>query len=122
MSYTNGFQAFNAVGDTIGNGDGTWAAATPWGTENFLFIESNQFNGGYANDCTEGGAFVMRYNMFNGATLTSQTHATKSPGGPGRGCRAFEHYHNYVQGLAGAQPLDGCSVPRAARRSSGAIP
>jgi hypothetical protein len=91
-----GFLAFNAVGDSIGNGDGTFQNPTPFGTSAFIFIESNQFNGGYGDDCDFAGAFVMRYNKFYGMTVAEQTHATKTDGGPERGCRAFEFYHNYI--------------------------
>lgn len=94
--YWNGFQAFNPIGDTIGNGDGAFQNATPWGTSNFLYMEDNIFNGGFGNDCAEGGLFVMRYNTFQGMTVAVQTHGTKSPAGPGRGCRAYEFYHNYI--------------------------
>jgi len=92
----NGFQAFNPIGDTVGNGDGTFQNATPWGTINFVYMENNQFNGGYANDCASAGLFVMRYNTFTGMTVAEQTHGTKTPAGPSRGCRAFEFYHNYI--------------------------
>ena len=94
-SDANGFLAFNTVGDNIGNGDGTWAAASGFGTNKFLFMEDNVFNGGYSDDCTFAGRFVSRYNYFNDNTSAIQTHATKSSAGPERGCRAFEVYHNY---------------------------
>jgi hypothetical protein len=95
-SDANGFLAFNTVGDGVGNGDGTWAAASGFGTDKFLFMESNVFNGGYSDDCTFAGRFVSRYNYFNNNTSAVQTHATKSSAGPERGCRAFEVYHNYI--------------------------
>lgn len=95
-SDANGFQTFNDIGDSIGNGDGAWASPTGWGTSEFLFMENNQFNGGYPNDCTVAGRFVMRYNTFNGASTTVQTHATKSDAGSIRGCRGYEYYHNYI--------------------------
>jgi hypothetical protein len=105
-SDANGFQAFNSIGDTIGNGDGTWASPTAWGTAAFLFMENNQFNGGYPNDCNDAGTFVMRYNTFNGVTTSVQTHGTKSPAGPERGCRAYEFYHNYITGPGGSSQGD----------------
>jgi hypothetical protein len=95
-SDANGFQTFNDIGDSIGNGDGAWASPTGWGTSEFVFMENNQFNGGYPNDCTVAGRFVMRYNFFNGSSTTVQTHATKSDAGPIRGCRGYEYYHNYI--------------------------
>lgn len=102
MSVTNGFQAFQAYGDSIGMGDGTWANSSPWGTSHFLYFENNYFNGGAPDDCADGGAFVMRYNTINNAYVGIQTHATKSPGGPTRGCRAYEAYHNYFTGSTSA--------------------
>jgi hypothetical protein len=93
---TNMFVAFNTLDDSIGLGDGTWAAASGFGTSNFLFMESNYFSGGYSNDCNFAGKFVSRYNFFHAMTSAVQTHATKSTGGPERGCRAMEIYHNYV--------------------------
>src|SRR5580698_1683159 len=96
-SDANGFQTFNDIGDSIGNGDGAFVNPTGWGTSAFLFMENNQFNGGYPNDCTVAGRFVMRYNTFNGASTTVQTHATKSDAGSIRGCRGYEYYHNYIQ-------------------------
>jgi hypothetical protein len=95
-SDANGFQTFNDIGDSIGNGDGAWVNPTGWGTSAFLFMENNQFNGGYPNDCTVAGRFVMRYNTFSGASTTVQTHATKSDAGSIRGCRGYEYYHNYI--------------------------
>jgi hypothetical protein len=103
---TNGIQFYNAVDDTIGNGDGGWAAATGWGSSSFWFMENNQLNGGYPNDCANAGRFVMRYNTFNGATVTVQTHGTKSPAGPQRGCRGYEYYHNYIISAGGSGTLD----------------
>lgn len=92
----NGFQAYNPIGDSIGNGDGTFQDATPWGTASFIYMENNQFNGGYANDCLDAGLFVMRYNTFYGVTVAEQTHGLKTGAGSVRSCRAFEFYHNYI--------------------------
>ena len=103
----NGVQAVttnNAFNDSLGNGDGTFQMATPWGTNEFIYIESNQFNGGYGDDCDAAGLFVMRYNAFYGVTVAEQTHATKTNGGSIRGCRAFEFYRNYIK--AGTGELD----------------
>jgi hypothetical protein len=93
---TNGIQFYNAIDDTIGNGDGGWASASNWGSSAFWFMESNQLNGGYPNDCANAGRFVMRYNSFNGATVAVQTHGTKTPAGSQRGCREYEFYKNYI--------------------------
>jgi hypothetical protein len=104
-----GMQFYNAVGDTIGNGDGGFATPTNWGSSANWFEESNQINGGYGDDCANAGRFVMRYNTFNGATVSSQTHATKSDAGPQRGCRQFEQYHNYISAAGGASTLDSAA-------------
>ena len=107
-SVSNGFQAYQAYNDSIGLGDGTYANPTPWGSLHYLYMESNQFNGGAPDDCADGGAFVMRYNTINSAYVGIQTHGTKSPGGPTRGCRAYEAYHNYGTGSSSA-PASGFS-------------
>jgi hypothetical protein len=94
-----------AFGDSIGNGDGTFQNPTPWGTGNLIYVENNQFNGGYGNDCEGAGLMVMRYNTFNAMTVAMQNHATKSDAGSLRGCRAEEFYHNYI--AAGTTEEDG---------------
>lgn len=98
---SNSIGAFNAVGDTIGFGDGTWAQATGFGGSGFLFIESSVFMGGEAQDCADGGKFVLRYSMIiNGSNGSApiHEHGTKTQGGRGRGCRAYEAYNNYNAG------------------------
>jgi hypothetical protein len=110
---TNGFQAFDPASDTIGLGDGTFAAATPWGTANALYIENNYFNGGAPNDCYQGGFFVMRYNTINSAYVGIQTHGTKSTGGPYRACRGYEAYHNYFTGPS-SSPASGSTGAKGA--------
>jgi len=112
---SGGFEAYNAVDDNIGMGDGSWASSTGWGSDKFLFMESNYYIGGAPNDCAEGGRFVMRYNTINSAYVGIQTHATKSAAGPGRGCRAYEAYHNYLTG-----PNDQGQGGYGASRASGA--
>jgi hypothetical protein len=95
-SYENGIQVDGAIGDTIGNGDGTWASPTAWGSSTEFYMENDYFNGGYANDCADAGAFVERYSTFVNISNALQTHATKTPAGPDRGCRSSEFYHNYI--------------------------
>lgn len=80
------------------NGDGSFAAATGFGTSNAIFVEQNLFqnnsNAGsrQANDCVLGGRGVFRFNTFNnGAHL--QTHPTGNAGQQ-RGCRMTEVYAN----------------------------
>jgi hypothetical protein len=96
---SNGIQVFTNMFDSVGYGDGTWDAATQFGTANFFFMENNQFNGGYDNDCIQGGRFVMRYNTMNNASSVNepvQSHGTSGGGAGERSCRAFEVYHNYI--------------------------
>lgn len=84
-------------------GDGSWNDATTFGSNRFVFFENNAFNGyggsnsaaPYANDCTQGGRWVFRYNRLNGPQL--QTHPTGG-GARHRGCRAEEVYGNTFDG------------------------
>jgi hypothetical protein len=98
---TNGenyFQAFDPVDDTIGLGDGSWRNGPEFGSLNALYIESNYIKGGSGNDCNWGARFVMRYNTLDNNYISIQTHGTKSPGGPQRGCLSYEAYNNYFTG------------------------
>jgi hypothetical protein len=110
-TYNQGFRAFNAIGDSIGNGDGTFMAATYFGSAKFIYMESNQINGGYANDCAEAGRLVERYNTFVSPNNAMQTHPTKTYAGPARGCRAVEFYHNYLNGDSTYVVLGGQGAP-----------
>jgi len=94
----NGIQEYNqgsCYSDSLGLGDQAWAHATNFGASQAFYLENNTFNNGFANDCTLGGSFVMRYNTFNasGGNEVIQTHPT---GGAGRwrGCRQWEIYGN----------------------------
>ena len=78
------------------HGDGSWADASHWGTDRFVFIEDNVFDGppdGHmdATDATKGGRFVFRYNELTNAKVGA--HGTDSSGRD-RGGRAFEVYGN----------------------------
>ena len=87
--------------DTIGYGDGPWAAPTGLGGSGFFFIEDNYMNGGYLEDCGNGGGFVARYNtIINGGPISAviHSHGTYSENGRGRSCRAYEAYNNYIKG------------------------
>lgn len=98
---SNCIGAFNNIGDTIGYGDGTWANSTDFGGSDFIFMEDDIFNGGEAQDCADAGKFVIRYSrLFNGSygSATIHSHGTKTQGGRGRGCRAYEAYNNYIVG------------------------
>lgn len=105
--YLNSFVgAFNNIGDSIGDGDGTFANPTDWGSAKFIFIEDNVINSGAVDDCAQAGSFVARYNTFVegvASGLAVQNHATKSDVVPWRGCRAFAVYHNYFTSQSGIQ-------------------
>jgi hypothetical protein len=89
--------------DALGLGDQSWAHSTSLGTSSFMYAEGNVFNNGFANDCTNGGRFVFRYNNFNVASGNEilQTHPTGG-GGRIRGCRAWEIYNNYFNATPGS--------------------
>jgi hypothetical protein len=76
-------------------GDGSWADDTSLGSNKFVYMENNVFNGGFTNDCGDGGRFVMRFNTINAAS--TQMHVTGG-GGRVRGCRAWEMYGNTLFG------------------------
>jgi hypothetical protein len=87
--------AGSCFGDPLGDGDQSWHNATSLGSSSFMYAEQNVFNSGAANDCTQGGRFVFRFNTFN-ATSPEPTVQTHPTGGAGRhrGCRAWEIYGN----------------------------
>jgi hypothetical protein len=76
-------------------GDGSWADATTFGSNRFVFVEDNAFTDGTNNDCIHGGRYVWRHNTHTNGSI--QTHPT---GGSGRarGCRATEVYQNTFVG------------------------
>jgi hypothetical protein len=85
-------------GQTLG--DGSWAAATDYGSSQFLFIEDNTFTHTQQSqqgitDAYAGARFVVRHNnIFNGLV---SNHGTESTGRV-RGCRAVEVYNNSYTG------------------------
>ena len=94
----NSFRAYNqgdCNGETDHDGDQAWHAATGLGGTNFMTMEDVVINNGIANDCVNGGSFVLRYNALNmvGPSTASQTHPTQ--GSRIRGCRAWEIYGNH---------------------------
>ena len=91
----------NDLDSGTGEGDGAWAAATNFGGANFIFMENNTINYGYADDCSEGGRYVFRYNVLTGVE-ESQTHPTGGAG-RGRGCRATEVYNNVFKSGSSTQ-------------------
>jgi hypothetical protein len=107
-NYANGIRVDNQLFDTVGNGDGTWMAATQWGSQHAIFIESNYVVGGFTGDCDDAGRVVNRYNTYYDAQDASgAVHSTKTYGGPSRGCRALEFYHNYMSGVSGGYAATG---------------
>jgi hypothetical protein len=95
-SYTAGVRIENDLFDSVGNDDGGYEAATDWGSQHFIFIESSQINGGYSNDCDHAGRIVERYDTFKNTQDAMEAHPTKDYSGASRGCRALEFYHNYI--------------------------
>ena len=94
------FGSGSCNGDSSGNGNGSWAAPSNFGTSQFMYVENNGFQTVpssaslhvYPFDCNAGGRFVFRYNKV-GYHAVLQTHGT---GGEFdiRGCRAYEVYNN----------------------------
>jgi hypothetical protein len=98
-SFTNCIRIYNDLLDGVGNGDGGWMAATQWGSQHALFLESNYVVGGYTTDCETAGREVLRYNTFyDSQDASGALHSTKDPAGAMRGCRSLEFYHNYMSG------------------------
>jgi len=79
--------------DPNGIGNGSWASPTAFGSNQYLFLENNVFNGGFANDCNNGGRQVLRFNTFNDSVV--QAHEME---GDFRGCRSGEDYMNTYNG------------------------
>ena len=95
-------EAFNWGGGSNNFGDGSWADTSTLGSSRFIFIENSTFNSGAANDCTQGGRWVFRYNTFNMTTPAPslQTHPTGG-GARHRGCRVWEAYENLFSADSG---------------------
>src|SRR3984893_3352158 len=90
-------------------GNGSWADASYFGTDKFIFVEDCVFNNN-ANvvtsgsvDSEKGGRYVFRHNYFKN-TAPGQ-HGTESGGY--RGGRAFEVYNNTFDFSNGVIPLSG---------------
>jgi hypothetical protein len=81
-------------------GDGSWTAATGFGSSQFLFIEDNTFTHSQpyqraVTDAYGGARFVIRHNsIFNSNVANHGTESTTRP----RGCRAMEIYSNTFTG------------------------
>jgi hypothetical protein len=94
------FYAYATTWDGQLNGDGSWAAATGFGSSQFLFLENNTFTHSTAtmqsaSDAYAGARFVFRYNAFINNTINN--HGTESTGRT-RGGRAVEVYNNIFTG------------------------
>jgi hypothetical protein len=90
------FQVFHDGWGGHSHGDGSWADATYFGSEKFLFIEDNTFrnaNGYKSNgiDSYGGGRYVARHNYLVDTPIGG--HGTET-GGRLRGVRAIEAYNN----------------------------
>jgi len=113
-SYSFGLSDFGAYNDSVGNGDGTFNQATPWGQLNGVwFLESNYITGGVSNDCGNAGFMVIRNNTMSDNATGIITHGTKSPAGPERGCRGYEAYHNYFTHPGGGSTGDAATGSKA---------
>ncbi len=93
--------------DNQGNAD--WAAATGFGTSNYLFVEDNIITGSPAfhdtriYDAYTGGRIVVRFNNVIASTL-GEDHAT-GHSGDDRGARSHEIYGNLcTQGVGQTEP------------------
>jgi hypothetical protein len=82
-----------------GLGNSSWADASYWGSNKFVFFENNTFvwdpggNGSsFVFDCNPGGRLVARFNQAN--NFAFQTHGTGSGDANYRGCREIEAYGN----------------------------
>jgi hypothetical protein len=94
-------------GATNGQGNGSWADLSYWGSNKAFFVENNTFpsdqtvSGVYINDCGDGGREVFRYNTFQSPTNGIQAH---EGGGDNRGCRTTETYNNTSTPTGGSSP------------------
>jgi hypothetical protein len=108
ISFFNG-EGWNGDNTSYGNGNGSWADSSKWGSSQAFFMENNVFPndesaaGVYVNDCSNGGRQVIRYNTFNSPANGIQAH---EGGGPNRGCRTTEVYGN-TSTASGTGVLDG---------------
>lgn len=96
-----GFYFYDSLWDGQNYGDGSWAAASGFGSSQFLFIEDNTFTNTSTvyllpmTDAYAGARFVVRNNSIYNANI--QNHGTESTGRV-RGGRAVEVYNNTFTG------------------------
>jgi hypothetical protein len=88
-------KVYNGTGD----GDAEFNQPANLGSSQFIFIEANEMNGGFANDCHSGGRMVLRYNhlIVVGYSGAYQAHGVGQGTENERTCRAIEAYHNYFE-------------------------
>jgi hypothetical protein len=90
-------EGWNGDNTSYGQGNGSWADSSKWGSSQAFFVENNVFPadettyGVYVNDCSNGGRQVFRYNTFESSANGIQAH---EGGGDNRGCRTTEVYGN----------------------------
>lgn len=94
-SVNNGVRIGHGTWNGQSLGNGSWNDTEYFGSNQFMFFEDNTFNGGAANDCNDGGRFVLRHNTFNDSF--TQAHEMENDL---RGCRAWEEYSNTFNGTA----------------------
>ena len=88
---------WNGDNTNYGNGNGSWADYSYWGSNKAFFLENNVVPADqtmYAlavNDCGNGGRQVFRYNTFESPSNLIQAH---EGGTDNRGCRTTEVYGN----------------------------
>jgi hypothetical protein len=91
------------------HGNGSWADEPYWGTEKFVFIEDNTFEGGSRGiDAYDGARFVVRHNEFHNCGVAA--HGTE---GRGRGAKQIEEYNNTFlsdKPSPGKQIRSGCII------------
>jgi len=89
----NNVKVYNGTG----YGDKEFNQPANLGSSQFIFIEDNLMNGGFANDCKNGGRMVLRYNrlIVVGYSGAYQSHGVGQGTENERTCRAIEAYHNY---------------------------
>ena len=110
--YMSNGTGWNNDNTSYGNGNGSWADYSYWGSGKAFFEENNVFPddqstyGVYVNDCSNGGRQVFRYNTFESPSNGIQGH---EGGGDNRGCRTTEVYNNTSTPTGASSPgvLDG---------------
>ncbi len=95
-------------GSTRTNGNGSWADYPWYGTDKFVFLETNthifSHGGGAVTDTDLGARFVFRNNYVHNATV--QGHGTEL-NGPSRGGRVNEIYDNEFNWPTAGHPPTG---------------